>query len=91
MADSSAARQRWELENSVQHSNEPTDALYVYSQPEQTALQQQKPWRADPHHFKQCVRLGHGLPCTLHAEGWGRCTRGGTVRVRIDVDTCSAA
>ncbi len=53
MADSSTARQRWELENNVQQSNEPVDALYVYNQQEQTALQQQKPWKSDPHHFKQ--------------------------------------
>lgn len=52
MADASAARQRWELENDVQLA-EDVDALYKYNAPEQQAMQSQRPWSRDPHHFKQ--------------------------------------
>jgi hypothetical protein len=56
MAESSAARARWELENNVQNV-EDIDALFKYNAAEMQAVQQQKPWSKDPHFYKQCVPL----------------------------------
>ena len=49
---SSSGQQRWELENNVQQVDE-VEGFFRYSQAEQQAIQQQKPWAKDPHHFKQ--------------------------------------
>lgn len=51
MADSSAARARWELENDIQADD--VDNYYQFNLAEQQALQQQKPWAKDPNYFKQ--------------------------------------
>ena len=53
-ASTSQARTRWELENNVQHSD---DALLRFDQAEQTAIQQQEPWKKDPRHFTKCAAL----------------------------------
>ena len=52
MGDTSTARARWELENNVQ-AVEDIDALFKYNAEADRAVQQQKPWAKDPHHFKQ--------------------------------------
>lgn len=51
-ASTSQAQARWELENKVQHSD---DALLSFDQAEQTAIQQQAPWKKDPRHFTKCA------------------------------------
>ena len=50
-ASTSAAQARWELENDV-HSD---DALLRFDQAEQTAFQQEAPWKKDPRHFRKCA------------------------------------
>ena len=49
---SSSAQKRWELENNVQPADE-VEGFFRYSQAEQQAILQQKPWSKDPHLFKQ--------------------------------------
>ena len=50
--DAGPARQRWELENDVQGIENP-DSYWKYDNAEQQAIQNQKPWAKDPHHFKR--------------------------------------
>lgn len=50
----STAQKRWELENNVQSIDE-VESYFRYNQAEQQAVQQQRPWAKDPHHFKQSV------------------------------------
>lgn len=71
MGDTSNARVRWELENSVAQG-EPVDALYAYNAAEQQAIQQAKPWKADPHFFKH-VRMSALalLKIAMHARSGG--------------------
>eukprot|EP00803_Ostreobium_quekettii_P006100 evm.model.scf_1560.5 EVM.evm.TU.scf_1560.5 scf_1560:37088-37239(+) len=49
--DAAAARQRWELENSVQPVGD-SDELLRFNRQEQQTMHQRKPWAKDPHHFK---------------------------------------
>lgn len=52
-SSSGVAQKRWELENAVQVVQGDADSLYKYDNAAQQAVQQQKPWTKDPHHFKQ--------------------------------------
>jgi COP9 signalosome complex subunit 5 len=55
MAGSSMARARWELENNIQ-TVERVDSLFQYNAAEQQQVQQQRPWKNDPHFFKRYQR-----------------------------------
>lgn len=50
--DASSARLRWELENNIQSSGD-SDALYRYDANEEQMIRRARPWRKDPHYFKQ--------------------------------------
>uniref|UniRef100_A0A7S0N3C6 MPN domain-containing protein n=1 Tax=Pyramimonas obovata TaxID=1411642 RepID=A0A7S0N3C6_9CHLO len=51
-SSSSAAMQRWELENNVADIGPEVDAIFKYDEVQQSAIQAQKPWTKDPHYFK---------------------------------------
>jgi COP9 signalosome complex subunit 5 len=52
--DSEAAQKRWLAENEVaKASSSDIDALYRWDSEEQRKIQNERPWRQDPHHFKK--------------------------------------
>jgi len=55
-AGAATARATFELENAVAPLDAATEALFRYDAQLQRAIDQQKPWRDNPHFFKQCVR-----------------------------------
>ena len=55
MAGAATARATFELENAVAPLDAATEALFRYDAQLQRAIDQQKPWRDNPHFFKQCV------------------------------------
>ena len=56
MAGEATARATFELENAIAPLDPATEALFRYDAQLQRAIDQQKPWRDNPHFFKQCVR-----------------------------------
>lgn len=51
---SGAAKARFELENDVQAASaSDVEQLYRWDPEEQKAIQAQRPWARDPHHFKR--------------------------------------
>lgn len=74
---SAGAQARWELENNVQ-LQPAVDNLLRYDPKLQEDLRTQKPWKADPNYFKQCVasnavlrhRPASSRPYSLHSLPW---------------------
>lgn len=86
MADSSAARARWELENNI--TGEDFDALYRHDHGEQQVIQQQRPWAKDPHFFKH-VRMSALalLKIAMHARSGGNLEVMGMLQGKVIQDT----
>ncbi|KAF2432323.1 Mov34-domain-containing protein [Tothia fuscella] len=66
------ALKSWELENAVQLVDPTRDAIYNYSSTTQKQLMDAKPWKKDPHHFKN-VRISAValLKMVMHARSGG--------------------
>lgn len=65
-AGAATARATFELENAVQTLDAETDSLFRYDAAAQRATEQQRPWRDNPHYFKQYARCDAALclaPC----------------------------
>ncbi|KAI9752831.1 MAG: COP9 signalosome catalytic subunit rri1 [Candelina submexicana] len=83
-----SAMKNWELDNSIQLVDPHRDALYAYSASEQKAVQDAKPWRSDPHHFKN-VRISAValLKMVMHARSGGSLEIMGLMQGKIMGDT----
>ena len=77
-----------ELENSVKLVDPQRDALYGYDVAEQKAIQNDKPWKRDPHHFKN-VRISAValLKMVMHARSGGSIEVMGLMQGKIAGDT----
>ena len=77
-----------ELENSVKLFDPHRDALYSYDAAEQKALQDEKPWKKDPNHFKN-VRISAValLKMVMHARSGGSLEVMGLMQGKIAGDT----
>ncbi|CAI6085406.1 unnamed protein product [Clonostachys chloroleuca] len=69
---SQAAFGGWELDNNVELVDPRRDGLYNYDAEAQKALNQQRPWVKDPHHFKH-VRISAValIKMAMHARSGG--------------------
>ncbi|MCJ1453661.1 COP9 signalosome catalytic subunit rri1 [Mycoblastus sanguinarius] len=78
----------WELENAVKLVDTQRDALYGYDEAEQKAISNEKPWRKDPHHFKN-VRISAValLKMVMHARSGGSIEVMGLMQGKILGDT----
>ncbi|KAI8466783.1 MAG: hypothetical protein J3K34DRAFT_460709 [Monoraphidium minutum] len=88
-ASTSAAQQRWELENAVASTSaSEADALYKYDPQEQQTIQQQKPWQKDPQYFKH-VRMSALalLKMAIHARSGGNLEVMGLMQGKVQGDT----
>ena len=77
-----------ELENAVKLIDPHRDALYGYDAEEQKALQDERPWRKDPHYF-QHVRISAValLKMVMHARSGGSIEIMGLMQGKIAGDT----
>lgn len=77
-----------ELDNDVQLVDPHRDALYTYDVAEQKAIGDAKPWRTDPHHFKN-VRISAValLKMVMHARSGGSIEVMGLMQGKIAGDT----
>ncbi|CAL3969233.1 unnamed protein product [Diplocarpon coronariae] len=82
------ARKTWELDNNVQLVDVHRDALYTYDTNEQKAINDTKPWKTDPHHFKN-VRISAValLKMVMHARSGGSIEVMGLMQGKIAGDT----
>lgn len=82
------ALKSWELDNNVKLVDSHRDALYTYSTEEQKAINEAKPWRTDPHHFKH-VRISAVamLKMVMHARSGGSIEVMGLMQGKISGDT----
>ncbi|KAI9649322.1 COP9 signalosome catalytic subunit rri1 [Ciborinia camelliae] len=78
----------WELDNNVQLVDPNRDALYAYDPEEQKVIQNAKPWKTDPHHFKN-VRISAValLKMVMHARSGGSIEVMGLMQGKIAGDT----
>ncbi|KAH8600230.1 COP9 signalosome complex subunit 5 [Bisporella sp. PMI_857] len=83
-----AALKTWELDNNVKLVDNHRDALYAYDTEEQKAIQNSKPWRTDPNHFKH-VRISAValLKMVMHARSGGDIEVMGLMQGKIAGDT----
>lgn len=77
-----------ELDNNVQLVDPQRDALYTYDAAEQKAINDAKPWRASPNHFKH-VRISAValLKMVMHARSGGSIEVMGLMQGKIAGDT----
>lgn len=77
-----------ELENNVKLVDPTRDALYGYDAEEQKVIASARPWRADPHHFKN-VRISAValLKMVMHARSGGSIEVMGLMQGKIAGDT----
>ncbi|CZR57351.1 probable COP9 signalosome subunit 5 CSN5 [Phialocephala subalpina] len=82
------AYKTWELDNNVQLVDPQRDALYTYDSAEQKAIGNEKPWKQDPHHFKN-VRISAValLKMVMHARSGGSIEVMGLMQGKIAGDT----
>ncbi|KAI9852200.1 MAG: COP9 signalosome catalytic subunit rri1 [Thelocarpon superellum] len=82
------ALKSWELDNAVELVDPSRDALYAYDGDEQKAIQDAKPWRRDPHHFKN-VRISAValLKMVMHTRAGGALEVMGLMQGKIAGDT----
>ncbi|KAH8672505.1 JAB1/Mov34/MPN/PAD-1 ubiquitin protease-domain-containing protein [Tricladium varicosporioides] len=78
----------WELDNNVKLVDSQRDALYTYDTNEQKEINEAKPWRSDPHHFKN-VRISAValLKMVMHARSGGSIEVMGLMQGKISGDT----
>jgi hypothetical protein len=81
------AQQTFELNNSVQVVPE-GDKIYAYDNEEQRRIQQARPWKADPHHFKH-VRISAValVKMVTHARSGGQYEIMGLMQGKIEDET----
>lgn len=77
-----------ELENAIKLIDPHRDALYGYEADEQKGLQDERPWRKDPHYFKN-VRISAValLKMVMHARSGGSIEIMGLMQGKITGDT----
>ena len=77
-----------ELENAVKLVNSQRDALYGYDDTEQKKINNEAPWKKDPHHFKN-VRISAValLKMVMHARSGGSIEVMGLMQGKISGDT----
>ncbi|KAI1826190.1 JAB1/Mov34/MPN/PAD-1 ubiquitin protease-domain-containing protein [Xylaria intraflava] len=77
-----------ELDNNVKLVDPTRDALYNYSPERQTAANELRPWRSDPHHFKH-VRISAValIKMVMHARSGGSIEVMGLMQGYTDGDT----
>jgi COP9 signalosome complex subunit 5 len=77
-----------ELDNDVQLVDAQKDAIYTYDTAEQKAIGDAKPWKTDPHHFKN-VRISAValLKMVMHARSGGSIEVMGLMQGKISGDT----
>jgi COP9 signalosome complex subunit 5 len=77
-----------ELDNNVKLVDPHRDALYTYDRDEQKAIQDARPWKTDPHHFKK-VRISAValLKMVMHARSGGSIEVMGLMQGKIAGDT----
>lgn len=77
-----------ELENAVKLVDPHRDALYGYDEAEQRDIQSDRPWKKDPHHFKN-VRISAValLKMVMHARSGGSIEIMGLMQGKIAGDT----
>ncbi|OBT59121.1 COP9 signalosome complex subunit 5 [Pseudogymnoascus sp. 24MN13] len=82
------ARRAWELDNNVQLVDAHRDALYSYDPTEQKAINDAKPWKTNPRHFKS-VRISAValLKMVMHARSGGSVEIMGLMQGKISGDT----
>ncbi|KAF2659848.1 Mov34-domain-containing protein [Lophiostoma macrostomum CBS 122681] len=82
------AMKTWELENSVALVDQTKDALYSYSPTSQKAINDARPWRADPHYFTS-VRISAValLKMVMHARSGGALEVMGLMLGKIEANT----
>ncbi|KAI4137819.1 MAG: hypothetical protein L6R39_007079 [Caloplaca ligustica] len=78
----------WELENAVKLVDPNRDALFAYDEAEQKAITSERPWKSDPHHFKN-VRISAValLKMVTHARSGGSLEIMGLMQGKIAGDT----
>ncbi|KAF2397710.1 COP9 signalosome subunit CsnE [Trichodelitschia bisporula] len=78
----------WELENAIGLVDPIRDALYTYSASQQRAINDQKPWRTNPHYF-QNVRISAValLKMVTHARAGGAIEVMGLMQGHVQGDT----
>ncbi|KAL8968782.1 MAG: hypothetical protein Q9183_002305 [Haloplaca sp. 2 TL-2023] len=83
-----SSQKAWELENAVKLVDPHRDALYAYDVEEQKAIDSAKPWRTDPHHFKN-VRISAValVKMVMHARSGGSIEIMGLMQGKIAGDT----
>lgn len=82
----SIAQQTFELNNSIQTVD--GDSIYAYDNEGQRAIQQARPWRSDPHHFKH-VRISAIalVKMVTHARSGGQYEIMGLMQGKIEDET----
>ncbi|KAK8855947.1 COP9 signalosome complex subunit 5 [Apiospora arundinis] len=82
------AMKSWELDNDVKLVDETRDALYAYSPAAQKAIDEKKPWRENPHHFKH-VRISAValIKMVMHARSGGEIEVMGLMQGYVSGDT----
>lgn len=82
------ALKTWELDNNVKLVDSHRDALYTYDTAEQKQIQDAKPWRTNPNHFKN-VRISAValLKMVMHARSGGDIEVMGLMQGKIAGDT----
>jgi len=78
----------WELDNEIELVDPVRDALYNYSNDRQKKINDEKPWRKDPHHFKH-VRVSAValIKMVMHARSGGSIEIMGLMQGYTDGDT----
>ena len=81
------AQQTFELNNNVQDVPA-SDGIYAYDNEEQRRIQQARPWKADPHHFKH-VRISAValVKMVTHARSGGQYEIMGLMQGKIENET----
>lgn len=77
-----------ELDNNIQLVDPVRDALYVYDKAQQKAIDEKKPWREDPNHFKH-VRISAValIKMAMHARSGGEIEVMGLMQGYVTGDT----
>lgn len=77
-----------ELDNNVKLVDPKRDTLYTYSEDEQKKIQEERPWKKDPKHFKN-VRISAValLKMVMHARSGGNLEVMGLMQGKISGDT----
>ncbi|RDL39508.1 Mov34-domain-containing protein [Venustampulla echinocandica] len=78
----------WELDNNIKLVDPERDALYTYDVAEQKAVNDGKPWKGEPHYFKN-VRISAValLKMVMHARSGGSLEIMGLMQGKISGDT----